>query len=268
MSDMGKSSNTLVWPWEQEFYHEVDVYNALLSDKRGNFSHAAAREVTGTLAWDEKTETRAAFYASYDNFRWVIMEQAARHPDLFDFSTNELYAMFCWTPNCTTWASSIEEYRKLGTEQLVDPPNSGTSLLHYMHEPTQHYKPGRYKYVVVPVGMGGSSTSSRLLYLLAHCECVVLLVSSHLQYHISGLLRPWVHYVPLSTSGADVAAKVRWLQQNDHLARQIAENGHNFGLSYLRLEDYLCFAATAVGALGEVMANTTALEGFSPRKIV
>jgi hypothetical protein len=61
---------------------------------------------------------------------------------------------------------------------------------------------------------------------------------------------------------------VRWLQQNDRLARQIAENGHNFGLSYLRLEDYLCFAATAVGALGEVMANTTALEGFSPRKIV
>ena len=84
------------------------------------------------------------------------------------------------------------------------------------------------------VGMAGMSTSSRLLYLLAHCECVVLLVTSHLQYFISPRLVPWVHYVPIAASGADVAAKVRYLQQHDNVAKQIAQNGYNFGQSYLR----------------------------------
>ena len=81
--------------------------------------------------------------------------------------------------------------------------------------------------MVVPDGMGSLSTSSRLLHVLGHCECVVLLVNSVLQFHFSGKLLPWVHYVPLATSGADLVAKVRYLIENDHIASQIAKNGNN-----------------------------------------
>jgi hypothetical protein len=56
--------------------------------------------------------------------------------------------------------------------------------------------------------MNGESTSSRLLTVLGYCDCVVLLVNSHLQFHISIRLKPWIHYVPLSSNGADVVAKV------------------------------------------------------------
>lgn len=88
------------------------------------------------------------------------------------------------------------------------------------------YITGHYKYVVVPDGMLSLSTSSRLLHVLGHCECVVLLVNSVLQFHFSGKLLPWVHYVPLSTSGADLVAKVRYLSENDQIAQQIAKNGN------------------------------------------
>jgi len=89
----------------------------------------------------------------------------------------------------------------------------------------EHYTPGHYKYVEVSDGMGSLSTSSRMLYVLGHCDCVVLLVNSVLHFHFSGKLVPWVHYVPLATSGADLASKVRYLIENDHLAQQIAKNG-------------------------------------------
>ncbi len=35
--------------------------------------------------------------------------------------------------------------------------------------------------------------------------------------------------------------QVRYLQQHDELARQIAQNGHNFALSYLRYGDNIFF---------------------------
>ena len=266
MEEFAHSTNTIVWPWEQEFTKEKELYQRIATQKFNDFSDESVRQATSTLAWDQKTDTRAAFYASYDVFRWVIMEQAARHPDLFDFSTNELFNIFCWTPECTYWNLEPAAFANFSRTPVAEPEQSGVSLLPYVSEPPKHYNPGQYKYGVVPLGMGGMSTSSRLLYLLAHCECVVLLVSSHLQYHISARLVPWVHYVPLAASGADVAVKVRWLQQHDDLARQIAENGYNFGKSYLRYEDYLCFAASTAEALGVVMANTTALQPFSPRK--
>ena len=239
----------------------------LQQHKGGDFSDEAIREKSQTLPWDQKTETRAALYASFDNSRWVVLEAASRNPDLIDLSLNAPYYLFCWTPECTVRGWDKEQMAALTPADLDAPKVSGLSLMKYSYTPPRHYTPGHYKYVIVPQGMAGMSTSSRLLYLLSYCECVVLLMGGHLQYHISARLVPWVHYVPLSPSGAEVAAKVRWLQQHDALAKQIAENGHNFGKSYLRLEDYLCYAATTIEAVAEVMKNTTALHGFSPIKI-
>jgi hypothetical protein len=38
---------------------------------------------------------------------------------------------------------------------------------------------------------------------------VVLLQSSSFSYHFSARLQPWVHYVPLASSMADIIDKVR-----------------------------------------------------------
>ena len=75
-------------------------------------------------------------------------------------------------------------------------------------------------------------------------------------------MHPWVHYIPLSESGAELADIVRWLHEHDDMARRIAENGYNFGKSYLRLEDYYCYGATALHILGNLMKGSTVLQPF------
>ena len=81
-------------------------------------------------------------------------------------------------------------------------------------------------------------------------------------YHFSARLVPWVHYVPLSFSAADLIEKIEWLRQNDEMAKQLAVNARNFGKSYLRLEDYMCYIGTALTVVGAVEKQGNATAGF------
>lgn len=110
----------------------------------------------------------------------------------------------------------------------------------------------KYKYLPV---LGGISVSERLATFLAHSGAVVLLQETDVQYFFSARLKPWVHYVPLSYTASDLVEKIRWLKQNDQIAREIARNGRIFGQSYLRLEDYYCYAAQALNSFGQVMTE-------------
>jgi hypothetical protein len=111
---------------------------------------------------------------------------------------------------------------------------------------------------------GVHATSGRLASFLAHSGSVVLLQHSEYSYHFSSRLVPWVHYVPLSHSAADLIEKVEWLRAHDDLAQKIAHNGRVFGDSYLRLEDTLCFVATALEAVGNITKmRKDALEPFN-----
>jgi hypothetical protein len=262
---MNTATNTIIWPWPQEVKHEHDIYSKIVNEYHGDFSEKNIRAITGTLAWEDKVDKRAALYANYDPGRWALFEVAARHPELFDFSTNTINHLTCWSPECTASGWDREQFQAFSPDEILRAELPGPLILNFSHSPSLHYTPGAYKYVVVPTGMAELSTSSRLLYLLRYCECVVLLVNSNLQFHISARLVPWVHYVPLSDMGMELASKVRWLQQNDDLARQIATNAHNFALSYLRLEDTLCYAANTVQAVGEVQEGTSVLEPFNPQ---
>ena len=58
--------------------------------------------------------------------------------------------------------------------------------------------------------------------------------------------------MPLAANAADLLDKVIWLKQHQKMARKIAINGRNFGLSQLRYEDYLCYAAALLEALGDI----------------
>ncbi len=113
-------------------------------------------------------------------------------------------------------------------------------------------------------GLSGESTSDRLASLLAHSGAVILLQHSEFEYHFSSALRPWVHYVPLSYSAVDVAEKIEWLMAHDREAQQIAANARNFGLSYLRVEDMLCYAAQALEVVGLLEKGSDALKPFNP----
>lgn len=58
-----------------------------------------------------------------------------------------------------------------------------------------------------------------------------------------------------------------WLRENDNLAKQIAENARAFGSSYLRLEDYFCYAAAALKTLSQIINGSDALTPFDPKKV-
>ena len=57
------------------------------------------------------------------------------------------------------------------------------------------------------------------------------------------------------------------INENDTVILQIARNGRIFGLSYLRLEDYYCYIASALKAFADV-TNTSALKHFNSKPFI
>jgi hypothetical protein len=86
----------------------------------------------------------------------------------------------------------------------------------------------------------------------------------HFYYH----LKPWVHYVPFTLSGADLVEKIQWLKDHDDLAHQIAMNAQRFADSHLRVEDYFCYWNHALESLGDAFDGSEAVrESFDPKSI-
>ena len=95
---------------------------------------------------------------------------------------------------------------------------------------------------------------------------MILLQETDFLYHFSARLKPWVHYVPLAYNAADLLEKVLWLKSHPQFARRLATNGKNFGASFLRLEDYHCYWASALEAVAGV-ATPDALVPFKASKV-
>ena len=107
----------------------------------------------------------------------------------------------------------------------------------------------------------------RLAELIAHSGAVVLIQHHPFEYHFSSRLKPWVHYVPISYSTADIIRKLDWLKAHDHMAYKIARNARAFGMSHLRLEDYYCYSAKLLRTLAEIMNNTDVTVPFDPMPV-
>lgn len=274
----GLDRNHIPWPWPESVDSEKLVYEEVKYSFPNNdspfnnlFEIFQQKYYTN---WDNR-ESKAAFFASTNNHRLMIFELARKYPDYFYCQTRPL------CPNCPiysfnpsdpdsmagsgTWDEMSSEERNLS---LKLPLGHVKGLLHfgYNTETSQEY-PFGFKYVIVPLGSEAESTSGRLAYLLAHSGAVILLQSSTFTYHFSARLQPWVHFVPLCYTMADAAEKVEWLRAHDHLAKRIAENARNFGKSYLRLEDYYCYAAAALNAVSRILNGSSALKPFNQSKI-
>ena len=122
----------------------------------------------------------------------------------------------------------------------------------------------RYKYLVV---LAGNSGADRLATFFAHSGSVILLQETDYLGHFSARLKPWIHYVPIAFNAADLVEKVLWLKAHDNIARKIAKNGWVFGKSYLRLEDYYCYTATAMEKIAQIEIGSDALKHFNSTPI-
>ena len=252
------------FPWLESYKLEHNYYKK--AEKDNNFSDAYYNKDQKFAHWSDR-QPRAAFFVSMLEIRQVVYDSAAARPDLFDVSISFGGTFHAWNP-------LSNEENITGKDKTADNSTYKTENEHpgfiqpiLQFNTGRHYVASQYKYVIVMLGTDALSTSGRLAGLIAHSGAVVLLQSSSFSYHFTARLVPWVHFVPISYSAADLIAKVQWLHDNDDKAQQIARNAANFGKSYLRLEDYFCYTASALKLISDLEQNTTALEGFTPHLI-
>jgi hypothetical protein len=104
------------------------------------------------------------------------------------------------------------------------------------------------------INMDGVVLGGRLSKLLS-LGGVVLQHDAGYSEHITGLMKPYEHYVPIEYDLSDLVAKVEWLQRNDKEAKRIALNGQKLAEEHMRLEDHLCYVWRALEALGRKTAS-------------
>ena len=61
--------------------------------------------------------------------------------------------------------------------------------------------------------------------------------------HFYSQLQPGKHYIPFRADLSDLLDKIRWAQENDEEARQIAENARSFSEENLMPREILCYHA-------------------------
>lgn len=91
----------------------------------------------------------------------------------------------------------------------------------------------KYKYLL---NFDGQAASFRYKTLFL-CGSLVLSVDLKWQEFWYSMLIPWVHYVPLAGDGSDADTIIDFLEAHQETAAMIAENGRQFVLQRLRMED-------------------------------
>lgn len=257
------TSPELPYPWSLLFNDEVVNYQLEhQGEYRGKDVHTDVAKHTlpklspyNDTLWAMRENKGAHFgtlwFTTHGVSRQVVLDLARKYPDLLDSKWTKLLGPSSYKPRM----SQNPDEHDSGHYEKDDNVTSSKmekiiSLNDYMT---------RYKYLVV---LAGQSTSGRLATFFAHSGAVVLMQETDLVYHFSPRLKPWIHYVPLSYSAADIVEKIQWLKSHDDMARQIAKNGYAFGRSFLRLEDYYCYAAAAL----EAASRTSELSAFKADK--
>lgn len=100
-------------------------------------------------------------------------------------------------------------------------------------EPTTMAEHCKYKYLL---NFDGQAASFRYKTLFL-CGSLVLSVNLEWQEFWYSMLIPWVHYVPLAADGSDADVIVDFLEAHPEEAAMIAENGRQFVLQRLRMDD-------------------------------
>eukprot|EP01034_Spumella_vulgaris_P027795 gene27795-34570_t len=218
------------------------------------------------------------FHSSDIPYPWietVFLNQALLRPDLIEarWVFNYNYAQ-PWHPLSNE--SYTEFFKHIAGHPFVTYNASHAPMKPMRKSQVGHLRPlknlfvsertssgaGKYKYMVVLNGINARAASARLASFLAYSGAVILLQHSEFEYHFSARLKPWVHYVPLTYSAADIVEKIEWLKAHDKEAQQIATNARNFGLSFLRMEDQYCYIATLLDTLAELEKDTDATVPF------
>lgn len=152
-----------------------------------------------------------------------------------------------WIKNMTN-VSGFETKQSRSVQELTGiPPSEYKGVDQWMN----------YKYYV---NLDGVVLGGRLNKLMA-LGGVVLQHQAGYTEHMYALMKPYVHYVPVSYDLSDLVAKVEWLKKNDAEAKRIGESARALANNRMRLEDHICYIWRALEALGS--KTTTAVANYS-----
>jgi hypothetical protein len=275
------------WPWPHAMGKERNMYFQALDESNPDLKNLSAliKEENTTIfnsdfyhtdltgrgiphrSWEERI-SKGFFLGSLTQVRQIFFDQVLLRPDLLEARWTGGPWNKPWNPSSyeEEWPGDVNDNRY---QEFTNDTNPGflKPLLRLRIKEGVGENVGDYKYVVVLTGAGGSATADRFPDFLAHSGAVVMLQESEFSYHFTARLKPWVHYVPIAYNAADVVEKIEWLKAHDHLAQRIASNARNFGKSYLRLEDYYCYIASALETVAAITKNTSAAVPFRSTKV-
>lgn len=100
----------------------------------------------------------------------------------------------------------------------------------------------------------GVAASFRLKHLFL-CRSLVLHVGEDwLEFWYPGLV-PWYHYIPVLNTATEeeILGLIEFLQENDDLAHQIAEQGADYVDQHLRMEDVKCYWTKLLTAYSKLL---------------
>jgi len=218
--------------------------------------------------WNSRL-SKAVFYGSLTVVRQIFFDISNKRPDLIDAKwINGRYTV-PWNPNSKETRFEDQDIRFSNYTIDDKPAEIGTlkNLLKNRLSEREEYDFTKYKFVVVLTGLDGRATADRLPTLLAHSGSVVLIQEHEFAYTFSSFLKPWVHYVPLTYTTADIINKIEFLIAHDHIAKRLAVNARNFGVSHLRFEDYMCYVASALHAISNITSTFDANIPFNQTEI-
>ncbi|XP_031343863.1 O-glucosyltransferase rumi homolog isoform X2 [Photinus pyralis] len=97
----------------------------------------------------------------------------------------------------------------------------------------------KYKYLF---NFRGVTASFRFKHILL-CKSLVFHVGDEWLEFFYGSLKPWVHYIPVEANANKETMRllIKFVQENDDIARSIAENGFNFIWNHLTIKDVICY---------------------------
>jgi hypothetical protein len=262
-------NSDIPFPWPRVINDEVNYYLNKFIKKKHIFPDL---NPSRDNIWNKKIEKVGFYGILWENnpgalARQVLIDLSLLRPDLIEAKFTSATPMNPYNPESDEHLFDMKIPRR-SKRHLPDNKHGLEHLLNTTHTPgfiktlrnafqkiqikKEKYMQ-KYKYLVV---IAGNSGADRLASFLAHSGSVILLQQTSYLTHFSQRLRPWVHYVPISFTAADIVEKILWLKSHDSLARKIAINGWNFGKSYLRLEDYYCYTASALVEISKVLTHT------------
>lgn len=81
------------------------------------------------------------------------------------------------------------------------------------------------------------------------CKSLVFHVGNEWQEFFYSSLVPWIHYIPIDSNASkdQIRDILKFVKENDDVAKEIAQNGYNMIWNHLKLSDVTCYWRKLLG---------------------